>query len=130
MKRERKEKRRNWKLGEEETVGRTPKSSQFASVLRGIMSKGEGNATYTTFFMPKELFYTSHRPSCFICVASAGSASAPPNMPRPLAHVSYCIFFLESILKSFQNQNSMGILWVDRKEGGCSSLWAGETMED
>lgn len=126
MKRGRKEKRRR-KLGEEETVARTPKSSQVASILRGIMSKGEGNDTYTAFVTVLHKSQAILLHTCGICRLSfCTSQHASPCGSRFLLY----LLFLESTLKSFQNQNSTGILWVDRKEGDCSSLWAGETMED
>lgn len=80
------------KLGEEETVGRIPKSSQVASILRASCPKEEEMPLTQHLSCTKALFYTSHRPSCFTRVVSAGSASAPPNMPLPVAHISYCIY--------------------------------------
>lgn len=70
---------------------RTLSLPQVASILRDIMSKGGGNTAYRAFVMHKELSQTCHSPFSLI-LASAGSASAPQNMPLPVAHVSFCIY--------------------------------------
>lgn len=104
------------KLGEEETVGRTPKSSQVASILRSIMSKGGGNAIYTTFVMHKGTVLHKSQAillhTCGICRLSfCTSQHATPCG----SHFLLYLLFLKSILKLFPNQNSVAILWVGRR---------------